>query len=243
MDPIDDYRSLSKEQLDLIEHFEANYNAVDHFLRDALGCDNAVPFIGLVGRYSDDHTGWSDAELLKTIAAVRNAIVHWKTEAYRYVAVPTPEIARRLRNCRDRLTNPVRAIPKFQRPVEVVSVSDTLTQVLKIIKERDYSQFPVFESGQFRGLLTENGITRWLAHHVATELSLIELDDVTVNQVLENEEQRTNYKFVARDMRVDDLSSLFASQELLEAVLITQNGIETEKLMGIATRWDMIHIA
>lgn len=201
-----------------------------------------VSFTTLVSKNSDKHGGWPDAELFRTIAAVRNATVHWRTEPYRYVAVPTPEIARRLQSCREPLTNPVRAIPKFQGPVKMVSVSDTLTQVLRIIKERDYSQFPVFENGLFRGLLTENGITRWLAHHVATELSLIELDDVTVNQVLENKEPRTNYKFVPRDMRVDDLSLLFASHELLEAVLITWKGVEKEKLMGIATRWDMTHL-
>ena len=28
-----DEKGLSKEQLDLIEHFEADYNKVDHFLR------------------------------------------------------------------------------------------------------------------------------------------------------------------------------------------------------------------
>jgi hypothetical protein len=47
---------------------------------------------------------------------------------------------------------------------------------------------------------------------------------------------------VARELRVSDVSALFASHELLEAVLITASGRESETLLGIATRWDMIHL-
>jgi len=240
--PIVDDASLPHGQLELIEHFEADYNAVDHFLRKALSSDIHVPFMRLVNEYSLKHAGWRDVDLLKTIARVRNAIVHGKTEPYRYVAVPTPAIVQDLRGCRDRLMNPARAIPTFRRAVETISLHDNLSRVLKIIRDRDYSQFPVYEAERFGGLLTENGITRWLAHHVATELSLVELDDVLVKQVLQNEEKRRNYNFVAPDVRVDDVSALFASQELLEAVLITASGKEADALLGIATRWDMIHL-
>ncbi|MFH1943246.1 MAG: CBS domain-containing protein [bacterium] len=238
-----DPAGLSKEQLDFIQQFEADYNAVDHFLRKSLRSDKRASFRHLVKEYSHQHPGWRDADLLMTIAAVRNAIVHGKTEAYRYVAIPTPAIVEDLRACRERLTNPARAIPTFKRKVETVSINDTLARVLKIIGKRDFSQFPVYEDQRFLGLLTENGITRWLALHVSTELSLVELDEVFVREVLQNEEKRMNYCFVARHMRVDELRALFASSEMLEAVLITANGKESEGLLGIATRWDIIHLA
>jgi predicted transcriptional regulator len=233
---------LPKEQLDLIEQFEADYNAVDHFLRKAPGSDKLASFRHLVNEYSHTHAGWRDADLLRMIAELRNVIVHGKTAPYAYVAVPTPTVVRNLRGCRDRLINPARVIPKFRGEVETVSIDDTLARVLKIIKHREYSQFPVYEGKRFQGLLTENGITRWLANHVATQFSLVELDDVPVKQVLQNEEERRNYQFVARDMRVDDASGLFKSHELLEAVLITASGKESERLLGIATRWDMIRL-
>jgi hypothetical protein len=71
---------LSKEQFDLIQQFESDYNAVDHALRKALGSDKQVPFRRLVFLYSERHTFWGDAEPLKTIAEIRNAIVLGKTE-------------------------------------------------------------------------------------------------------------------------------------------------------------------
>jgi predicted transcriptional regulator len=233
---------LSREQIRLIEQFEADYNAIDNYLRKSLGTDRQVSFTHLVNQYSERHRGWGQGELLRTIADIRNAIVHGKTEPYRYVAIPTSTIAQQLSNCRDRLLNPARAIPKFQRTVEILSMEESLAGVLNKIDERDYSQFPVYQEREFRGLLTENGITRWLAHHVATELSLIELAEVPVSKVLKKEEHRKNCRFVSRNVPVDDVRGLFAAQPVLEAVLITANGSQAEKLLGIATRWDVLQL-
>jgi predicted transcriptional regulator len=231
---------LSKDQLDLIQQFEADYNAVDHFLRKSLGIRKHAPFRHLVDEYSRKHTSWRDADLLVKVAEVRNVLVHSKTAPYRYVAVPTSALVRDLKACRERLINPARAIPTFQRKVTTVSINDSLDSVLRIIRQCDFSQFPVYESQRFLGLLTENGITRWLALHVSTKLSLVEMDEIFVREVLQNEEERINYLFVSRDTPVDEVRVLFGSHEMLEAVLVTASGRKSEKLLGIATRWDII---
>jgi len=240
---IDDSLKLSEPELTLIEDFVADYNAVDRFLRDALGLDDQISFVRVVTQYSQRNKQWRDAELLKTIAKVRNVVVHSKTKPFRYLAVPSLELAQNLKASLNRLTNPPLAIPTFERKVETISIRHSLAMVLKTIKHRDYSQFPVYEDAHFRGLLTENGITRWLAHHVATKISLVELEDVPVKEVLDSEERRTNYRFMARNTRVDDVVEQFSSGELLEAVLFTANGKPSEALLGIATRWDIIHVA
>jgi predicted transcriptional regulator len=225
-----DHNGLSKEQLDLIERFQADFNAIEHFLHVALGLEEHETFTQLILNYAKNHAGWGDADLLRRIAKIRNVIV------------PTPVINEELRECKERLINPARALPTFQRTVETISNHDTLTRVLKTINHRDYSQFPVFEDNRFLGMLTENGVTRWLARHVVRTLSLVELDEIFVSNVLQSEEVRKNHQFVPGDMRVDELSALFAKQALLEAVLVTASGKQTEDLLGIATRWDILHL-
>ena len=237
-----DAAGLSSEQLDLIQQFEADYNAVDRFLRGALQATRQASFTSLVYEYSRKHPGWRDSDLLRTIAEVRNAIVHGKTEPYRYVAMPTPALSTALSACRQRLLDPELVVPKFQRPVVAVATVDSLSRVLKLVNQRDYSQFPVYDGDRFSGLLTENGITRWLAGHVTGDLSLIDLDEVTVKKALREEENKKAWKFVARTMRVDDVLGLFSARPLLEAVLITANGKESEKLLGIATKWDILQL-
>jgi predicted transcriptional regulator len=132
-------------------------------------------------------------------------------------------------------------VPRFQRSGEVVTPDESLAKVLKRVSQKEYSQFPVYDGDKFRGLLTENGITRWLAHHVSKKMSLVELEEVPIKQVLPEEETRPNWLFVSRNHTVDEVKGLFAEKELLEAVLITDAGKPAEKPIGIVTRWDVLH--
>ena len=236
-------KELSPEELNLIERFEAAYNAIDHHLRKVLAKDRKVSFSRLVNEYERMRRSFAnDADYLKSVGDLRNVLIHEKTEPYQYLAIPTPMIVGRLESILDHLTHPVLAIPKFQTKVETVSTTESLANVFKKISYKDYSQFPVYHGEVFKGLLTENGITRWLAHHVSAKLSLLEMEEVFVEQVLREEEARQNYIFVPRNTTVDEIKELFANCDLLEAVLITQNGDRKEKLMGIATRWDILRI-
>ena len=124
-----------------------------------------------------------------------------------------------------------------------MSPRDTLAAALKRIRMLDYSQFPIYDDGRFVGLLTENGITRWLAHRASTDPSPIALDAVDVHAIAKLEERRPNHVFVEGSRRADDLGAMFADQELLEAVLITRSGKASEPLLGIATRWDVATLA
>ena len=91
------------------------------------------------------------------------------------------------------------------------------------------------------GLLTENGITRWLAKHIERTLSLVDLDEAFVSELLREEEQRNNCPFIGPDVTVDSVRSMYLEQEMLEAVLITENSQRSESPLGIITRWDMLH--
>jgi hypothetical protein len=91
------------------------------------------------------------------------------------------------------------------------------------------------------GLLTENGITRWLAKHIERTLSLVDLDEVFVSELLREEEQRNNCAFIGPDVPVAAVRSMYLEEEMLEAVLITENGQRSESPLGIITRWDMLH--
>jgi predicted transcriptional regulator len=237
---------MSDDQHDLFERFVAAYNSIHQILRKHLGKEDEVPFASfasLVRDYGRMHRSGSDCadcDYLRMAAKLRNVLLHETTKPYQRAAVPTLPVVERLERICQRLKNPPLVVPRFQTPVETTTLDDSLAGVLRRIRERDYSQFPVYDGEKFCGLLTENGITRWLAHHVSKEMSLVELDEVPVSQVLSEEEKRQNCLFLARDKTVDEAKALFAANELLEAVLITQSGNRTEKPIGIITRWDVL---
>jgi predicted transcriptional regulator len=183
-----------------------------------------------------------DGEALRTLASLRNVLVHEKVSSH-YAVIPTPPFVEEIEQLRHRIRHPLLVIPKFRRKVEMVSVNEPLSNILKVIDQRDYSQFPVYDGSVFKGLLTENGITRWLAHYVLKEMSLVELNEVTVRVALREEENaRSNTRFVSKATTVDEVRGLFSKHELLEAVLITSSGTQKEELLGIATRWDIVQL-
>jgi hypothetical protein len=60
-----------------------------------------------------------------------------------------------------------------------------------------------------------------------------------VTHVIVTEEQRPHAEFVSRNEPVDAVLTAFTQKPHLEAILITETGKKLEKLLGIATRWDL----
>lgn len=240
-------------ELDLIERLITAYNAIDAHLQNWSRHDGPTSFRSLVDLYARKNRVWKDAELLRTVAGLRNLLIHEKVEPYEYPCVPTLELVEDLEKARDRLLHPARA-DRFTRQVVTVQSDDSLAHVLKMIHEMKITHFPVYESSReyarrgrhFVGVLTENGITRWLAEHTARNESLIEFRDEPVCEVLAREESakgtRKNYEFAPRHARVEDLVQRFHDNTYLEAVLLTQTGNAKEELMGIVTRWDVLNL-
>lgn len=232
---------LSADQSHTIERFESAYNEIDRFLRNRLAKDQFVTFSQLVKEYSKTHRFSQYQDALRVAADLRNFLVHEKVAPFRHAAIPSEETLLSIEEIRDHLLNPKRALTIFRKRVETVNPDMTLTKVLKLVSQRDYSQFPVYSNDTFKGLLTENGITRWLARHVNREISLIELDEVFVKEILPEEEKRTNCRFVAKDVTCDDLRTAYFENEALEAILITDTGKKSESPLGMVTRWDVTH--
>jgi predicted transcriptional regulator len=231
----------SKEELDRCEEFLTTFNQIENKLRQVLKEDERTDFSRLVNRYIDQRKSWqNDRQKLFNFANLRNTLVHQRSQPYQYPAIPTQQTLVEIERLRDRLVNPQKAIPTFGRTVETLSPEKSLACVFQKINQLDYSQFPVYEGERFIGLLTENGITRWLAHHTVTQFTTVDCEEIFIKELLLEEEARSNCSFIARDTSVDEVVEQFSDNLLLEAALITQNGKESQGLLGIATRWDIL---
>ena len=146
----------------------------------------------------------------------------------------------RVESIYEHLVSPQRAIPTFARQVATVSANDSLAHALELAARHGYSQFPAYDHDRFVGLLTENGITRWLAARAQAGKNGLDLTHERVGAMLEAEERRHNVEFAARNDSVDHLVHRFVSHPTLEAVLITEHGLDHQGLLGIATRWDIV---
>ena len=232
----------SAEQLELIERFRVAFNQIEAHLRFELREPDDTSFTRLVHLYAEQNLVWGNraGRRLRAYAKLRNVLVHTRQEPEQFVCVPLPFVVERIEQIRDELLEKERVIPKFQRVVTTVKTNDKLSYVLEIIAEEDFSQFPIYDGDdEFRGLLTENGITRWLARHTVREMTLVDFEDTLVETVLSEEEDRPTCGFVSRQATIEEVTIRFGRNPFLEAVLITQNGQASETPIGIVTRWDI----
>ena len=237
--------TLSDKKRARVEQFQMAFNEIEAHLRVQLREKDETPFSVLIRKYGEKNPVWEGqyGDDLRRFAQLRNVLAHQTYRGVRYLSVPVPLVVERIESIKSYLLNEERVIPSFQRPVTGIEVDKTLVDVLRLIRDNDFSQFPVYQAETFKGLLTENGITRWLAKHVTQNLSLVEFEEVKVADLLLVEEERKNVLFVSRNETVNKVTNRFGQNPFLEAVLITQRGRPDEKLLGVVTRWDVINSA
>jgi predicted transcriptional regulator len=223
-----------------IEEFITTFNRLHKAICRELGADDYLDFSVAVRRYQEKFGSWPHREDLLALGRLRNVLVHEQRRPKQYLAHPTEASLQTLRKVLDSFERPLLVLPRFQCKVVCVGMDEVLSEILPRVLSGNYSQFPVYDGDEFKGLLTENGIVRYLAHHRASQDSLIELAEVSVRVLLRQDENRKNFAFAPRTERLDALLDRFAQQPVLEAVLITANGKKEEKLLGIATQWDAL---
>lgn len=234
---------LTQEQKDLIERFLVAYTHIEGALRHKLGEGTEISISQLIKQYGKDRPNWrdTDGKQLRVYSSLRDALVHTERKPHEYLSVPLPYVVDRIEEININLTNPKKVHPEFQRDVVSVALSTPIFTVLGYIREKEFSQFPVYnnENTEFLGLLTENGLTRWLAGYVA-DSTIVCFEDVFVHSALSNEESRENYRFASRNTQISTVVDWFTKNPLVEAVIITNDGKKEEKPLGIATRWDIV---
>ena len=176
---------------------------------------------------------------------LRNVIVHERYHVEFVIAEPHEEIVDKIESIMKDLVQPETVFPKYSQNVRGFSTRDLLVEVLKVVKERGFSQFPVYHKGNFVGLLTENGITNWLSRSLLRDTCF--LSETKIADVLGFEEKESNYLFISRNLSVFEAKSKFLDHlnngnARLDALLITENGKPNESLLGIITAWDIIDI-
>jgi predicted transcriptional regulator len=137
--------------------------------------------------------------------------------------------------------DPPRVIPEFQRDVVSVSTGSSVSEVVTIAYRHSFSQLPVLDSGSLIAVVTTNSVVRWLGANVTEDI--FSLQESTVEDVLKHAEFPDNFELVSRDCDVFKVLDLFRSHDeegrRLDAILITNSGKTSEKMLGIISPWDL----
>jgi CBS domain-containing protein len=204
--------------------------------------DHGVAFRTVLRRFLRG-PAWRGAERLEAYADLRNLLVHETVAPNGWLAVPTEVTVRRLEAIRDRLAGGRRADEAFRRPVETLARTTPLAEVLATAHRTGFSQFPVLDGGRVVGLLTDRGLARWWAAHVAADrggLAAADVAGATAADVLAADADRATWATASGDDTAERVLERFVDAPTLEAVVITDEGRPDGALLGIATHLDVV---
>ncbi len=178
-------------------------------------------------------------DTLKKAGEIRNIIAHNND-----IIVPSDFFMNQFEELVERITKPKRVeqIMTKYRDLHTKTYNDRLRDVMEIIKEKGYNTIPILRDNKFVGMFTERTIFDYLTvsdRIIDKEMKIEELHDV-IN--LDNK-PRAYYKFIPRHMSVDEAYDIFIQdfkqKHHLLLLLVTENGLQSEKLLGIVALRDL----
>ncbi|WP_201592888.1 CBS domain-containing protein [Psychrobacter fozii] len=225
------------------EKFLETYNNLDQYLKKEIRADDYVSYANKVKNSKNTVVNKFKDELL-SFGTLRNAIVHNPKIDNKAIAEPHDRTVERFNEIYEIINNPKKVIPTFQFDVLGANKDDYINDILKQMKQKSFSQFPVLDSNEaIIELINNNTISRWLASEIDENGTII-VDGVTVEKLIPEIEFKRNYKFISRDTSIYKAYDLFLNhinekERNLDVLFITHNGKETEKLLGLITISDL----
>jgi predicted transcriptional regulator len=221
------------------EIFLSHFNRIEKWLREQLNQPANMGFSEMTRRLARKEKGPLAAyeEDLLQMAQLRNAIVHERIASDFVIAEPNEWAVQRIETIEKALLQPERVVPKYAKKVTGFEITTSIKDLLKIVANKRYSQFPIYERGIFKGLVTVRGLGIWLA--VESTKGAIVLQGRKVDELLQSDYKKSNYQFVSAETTVVQVEQMFKQQPRLEAVLITKDGNPNGSLMGIVRPRDL----
>lgn len=184
---------------------------------------------------------WQFKEELFEFTDLRNAIVHNRNHNYQVIAEPHDFIVKRFSDISKQIISP-KKVSSFFKPVHTCQLTDSVDVPLKIINENHISQIPVLDHElKTIDILSANTICYWLTDN-KDKLS----NNYRVADILKYKEYEGNYEFIKATTTVYHAAEIYRKSYLSQpknkyynALLITQNGLPTEKLKGIIVLSDI----
>lgn len=225
------------------ERFEVSFNRIHQSLRKMVR-NEAPHFSNLVYKGSKRHALIRTyQEELHQFARLRNAIVHEQVKVGEYIADPHEETVERIEEIADIFSQPNYALSIATKNVITFDMEDSIEAVIHGIQTNSYSQYPIYQQGTCVGLLTARAVVKWFASHVVN--SIVDLSEIKVMDILTLESNHP-ISFAPKSANIFEIEEIFekahASKKDLELVIITENGMEDEKPLGVITSWDLIEI-
>lgn len=232
------------------DEFIKAYNDLDSCLRDYYDDGNEEIKSPIMTRINELNRSSSNkvkerGRMLNLSRLFRNSLVHELDMNQDNIVEINDSIINFLKKEKEYIVKPIRAIDIATKRENLLSakLTDKVIDIMPKMYQKSNLQVPILDqNNRLLGILSPNSLF----------LYQIEVDNLTtfttVNDVLEytkiNKHISENYAFTSRRTRLEDISNLFDDYynkgKKLAMVFVTENGKNSEALLGIITPYDVI---
>ncbi|HAJ77510.1 MAG TPA: hypothetical protein DCO89_00380 [Clostridiales bacterium] len=226
------------------ERFLNAYNSIDHSLRNQYNFKRAMAFTDMIRRcviinsvvrkYEDDLIDYS---------RLRNAIVHSGNESD-IIAEPHTNVVEKLEHIAKLICTPPRAVDSIcKKDVLVVNARDTVKSVVETISKSGYSNLPVYENDKLIGIANGQRLLDAIGKAMLNNRKIDEFcKTITIGEIVSNQISDTYYALADENITLEQALNTFYRNRKVLVILITKNGSDFEKPLGIVSVADIMDI-
>ncbi len=179
-------------------------------------------------------------DIISQASQIRNIIAHNND-----VLTPSDNFISTFRKIVDKISNPLKVENIMIRysNLKTVHFNNTIGDAVQLLKDKGYNTIPVIENNKLMGIFTEKSIYDYFTIPKNTSINKQMLIKDIIEAIDLNSDPRKYFEFVNRHATIEEAHDLFHKdlqhkRELL-LLLVTENGVSTEKLLGIVALRDI----
>lgn len=212
--------------LDTFENIEAYIRRINDYSRE--------PLSRLVNTTTNSVIR-DQRQNLDVIMTIRNALVHNGVDNYVEV---TQEVLDKAEEVYSALPIHKKASDYMSRNVVSFDIDESIERPLSTIRHTKMVRFPIYEDDKVVGILSDNGISHWLAENI--ENDIISIKSTTIRDVAVHDEYFYEVHYVSRDASYSQVFAMFEKALGLRMLLVSESGKSHQKVLGVITRGDIL---
>lgn len=212
--------------LTTFENIEVYIRRLHHYSRDPLS---------MLVNTSSDVAIKRNKKKLETLMTVRNALAHNGVDNYVDVK---PEILNLVEEVYLDLPIHKKAQDYMTKSPVSFDMDDALSKPLQVIKESKLIRFPIYQNDILVGVLSDNGISHWLAENIDNDV--ISIQETRIYDVVKHDEYFRDIHYISQYATYSDIFLMFEKTLGTRILLVTEHGRNDEPLLGVITRGDIL---
>lgn len=220
------------------------YNQIDQTLRAVYNFKRNITFSDMIRRaVSLNSVVRKYEDKLIDYARLRNAIIHNSNEE-RIIAEPHDDVVIEMERIADLVARPPLVINSIaNKNVLVLDGTISLKKALETIYKTGFKSIPVCDNETIAGVINAGRIVNVLGMQVGNGINIDKFAaETAVKEVISEQDVDRVFTIKSHNLTVQEALDLFYRNRRLQAIVITKNGNNLERPIGIITTADIIDL-